>query len=130
MLPEADGEVVVHRLVIQEIFLDHVAAVAQAEHKIAEAVVGVELHDVPEDGAAADLDHRLGPEFGFLAQARAQSAAKNHYFHNRIRFHYERGLALAGMKNARVLTKVNAEPDPAPDWRLLIVSLGQRLDSA
>ena len=60
LLAEADGEVVVHRLVVQEIFLDHVAAIAEAEHEIAEPVVGVELHDVPQDRPAADLDHGLG----------------------------------------------------------------------
>ena len=42
VLPEADGEVVVHGLVVEEVFFDHVAAIAQAEHEVAEAVVGVE----------------------------------------------------------------------------------------
>ena len=30
--------------------------------------MGIELHDVPEDGETANLNHRFGPEFGFLAQ--------------------------------------------------------------
>jgi hypothetical protein len=34
----------------------------------------VVLHDVPEDRAAADLDHRLGLELGLLAQPRAEAA--------------------------------------------------------
>ncbi len=35
LLAQADREVVVHRLIIEEIFLDHVAAIAQAQHEIA-----------------------------------------------------------------------------------------------
>ena len=53
---EADCEVVVHRLVVQEVLLDHLAAVAEAEHEVSEAVVRVELHDVPEDWTASHLD--------------------------------------------------------------------------
>ena len=43
--------------------------------------MGVHLHDVPEDGTSADLDHRLRPEFGLLAESRSQAAAQNHHFH-------------------------------------------------
>ena len=72
---QGDGEIVVHRLVVEEVLLDHVAAIAEAEHELAEAVVGVVLHDVPEDRPPAHLDHRLGPELGLLAQSRSQSSA-------------------------------------------------------
>ena len=40
-LSEADREVVVHRLVVQEIFLDHVAAIAKAQYELVESVVSV-----------------------------------------------------------------------------------------
>src|SRR6185369_16494562 len=65
----------------QEIFLDHVAAIAEAEHEFSEAPMGIGLHDVPENGAAADLDHRLGAELGLLAQASPQASAQHDDFH-------------------------------------------------
>src|SRR4029077_18655647 len=77
---EAHGEVVVHGLVIQEIFFDGAALVAQAQNELTEAVVRVDLHDVPENGTAPDLYHGLGTELGLLAKTGAQSAAENHYF--------------------------------------------------
>ena len=46
-LAETYREVIVHRLVVEKIFLDHVAAVSKAQHEIVEAVVGIRLHDVP-----------------------------------------------------------------------------------
>jgi len=79
--PQADGEVVVHGLVIEEILPDDVAAVAQAQHEFAEPIVGIRLHDVPRDGAPADFDHRLGAEFRFFSQPRPYATAKYHHFH-------------------------------------------------
>src|ERR1035437_8920925 len=78
---KANGEIVVHRLVVQEVFLDHVAAVAEAEHELTEAVVGVRLHDVPKDRASAHVDQRFGPKFGFFAEAGAQASTQNDDFH-------------------------------------------------
>ena len=78
---QGDGEIVVHRLVVEEVLLDHVAAIAQAEDEVAEAVVGVDLHDVPEDRPPADLDHRLGPELGLLSQPGSDATAQDHDFH-------------------------------------------------
>ena len=78
---EADGEVVVHRLVVQKILLDHLAAVAEAEHEVSEAVMRVELHDVPENGTASHLDQGLRTELGLFAQARAESAAEDDCLH-------------------------------------------------
>ena len=52
--------------VVGEELLDDVALVAQADDEVVDAVLGVELEDVPEDGAAADFDHGLGTERWFL----------------------------------------------------------------
>ena len=78
--PQGDGEIVAHGLVIEEVLADDVAAIAQAEDEFAEAVVGIGLHDMPEDRPAAHLDHRFGAELGFLAQAGAEPAAEYHDF--------------------------------------------------
>ena len=44
-------------------------------------MVGIELHDVPEEGPAADLDHRLGPDVGFLRESAAETAGQYHRLH-------------------------------------------------
>jgi hypothetical protein len=42
--------------------------------------MGKDLHDVPKYRFASHLNHWLGSEFGFLAQAGSQSTTKNHDF--------------------------------------------------
>ena len=52
--------------VVGEVLLDYVTLVATADDEIVDPVGGVGLHNVPEDGLAADLDHRLGLQVGLL----------------------------------------------------------------
>ena len=52
--------------VVGEVLLDHVALVAEADHEVGEAVLAVDLHDVPEDRVLADLGHRLGLDLRLL----------------------------------------------------------------
>ena len=47
-------------LVVEEVVLDHLGAVAQAQHELGVTEVGVVAHDVPEDRTVADGHHRLG----------------------------------------------------------------------
>ena len=47
-------------LVVEEEVLDDVGLVAEAEDELLVAEVRVVAHDVPQHGAVADLDHRLG----------------------------------------------------------------------
>lgn len=56
--------------------------VSGTDDEVVVAVVAVELHDVPEDGLAAQIDHGLGLELGFFTDARAQTAGKNKSFHH------------------------------------------------
>src|SRR3712207_7472787 len=49
----------------------------RSDDELVDALAGVELHDVPEDRLAADLDHRLGPGGGLLAQPRAEAAGQD-----------------------------------------------------
>ena len=81
VLAHVEGHVGHVQEVVREILLDDVALVAAADHEIVDAVGGVDLHDVPQDGAAADLDHRLGPDGGFFAEARPKSAGEYDCFH-------------------------------------------------
>ena len=67
--------------VIGEILLDHIALVAAADDEFVDAMGGLDLQDVPQDWPAADLDHGLGFEMGFLGDPSAEAAGKNHCFH-------------------------------------------------
>src|ERR1017187_5501613 len=79
--PQVHGEVVIHGLIVEEVLFDGVSFVAQAQDELAEAVVGVDLHDVPEDGAATHLHHGFRAEFGLLAETRSQATAQNDDLH-------------------------------------------------
>ena len=67
--------------VIGEVLLDHVAAIAQADDEILDAVRKIDLHDVPKNRLAADLHHRLWPRNGFFSEAGAHAPGEYHGFH-------------------------------------------------
>jgi hypothetical protein len=62
--------------------------VAQAEHKSAEALIGVDADHVPEDRSPADLHERLRDRLRLLAQSRAPASAEDHdgLVHRRERY--------------------------------------------
>jgi len=68
-LAHVEGHVAHVQDVIGEVFLDVVAFVAAADDEIVDPVVGVQLHDVPKNRLAADLDHRLRFDLRFFAQS-------------------------------------------------------------
>ena len=78
---EADGKIVAHCLVLQKIVLDRIPAISETQHEFTEPIVRIQLHDVPQNGPATDLDHRLRPELGFLSQTGALPATENDHFH-------------------------------------------------
>jgi hypothetical protein len=80
---EVDGEVADELAVIEEVPLDHVALVPEAEHELIEALCGVGLHDVPEDRPPPDIQHRLGDELGLFPHASAEPTAEDHNLHRR-----------------------------------------------
>ena len=67
--------------VILKILLDDVALVAEADDEFIDAVMGIDLHDVPDDRHAADLDHRLRLDVGFLGKPRSKAAGEENCFH-------------------------------------------------
>src|ERR1035437_5147772 len=67
--------------IIGEILLDDIALVAAADHEIIGAMRRIDLYDVPENGFAADLDHRLGLEVARLGNAGAEPPARDDDFH-------------------------------------------------
>jgi len=52
--------------IVRKIFFDDIALVSEANDEFIEAVRLVDLHDVPDDRLAADLDHWFGPQMGFF----------------------------------------------------------------
>ena len=52
--------------VVREVFLDQVALVAAANNEVVYSVMGINFHDVPQDGFATNFDHGLGFEVSFL----------------------------------------------------------------
>jgi len=80
-LPQGDGEVVVVGRVVEEVLLDLLALVSGADHEVGDPVGGEELHEVPENRFAADLDHRLGTELGLLAHAGSETTCQQYGLH-------------------------------------------------
>ena len=68
--------------VVGEELLDDVALVSAADDEVIDAVLGVDLEDVPEDGAATDFDHGLGAEGGLFRDASAETAGEDYCFHS------------------------------------------------
>lgn len=57
--------------VVCEVLLDNVLLVSGTDDEIIVAVVAIELHDVPEDGLAAQFNHGLGLELAFFTNSSA-----------------------------------------------------------
>jgi len=76
--------IAVAHVVIMEVFLDHLALIAAGDDEILVPARGVDVHDVPEHGLAADFHHRLGPRGGLLGQPRAPPTGQNHGAHFRL----------------------------------------------
>lgn len=74
---EVDRQVVRELGLIEDVALDDVTLVPQSDDEIFKIVSRVVAHDVPQDRDAADLDHRLWSRFGFLRQARTESAGED-----------------------------------------------------
>src|SRR5262249_31719729 len=103
--------------VVGEILLDEIALVAEADDEVVEAVGGVDLHDVPQDRPAADLDHRLRTEMRLFADARAHAAGEDHDLH---------GLAPSARTLQSSLGRTTPGTTPPQPCRLTVSSIGSR----
>ena len=79
-IPQMDCEVIIHGFIVEEIFLDHLPPISQAQHELAVTVMGIELHDVPKYRFLADQDHRFWSELSLFAKTSSLAAAKNDDF--------------------------------------------------
>ena len=68
-------------IVVQKIILDKVGSVTQAENEVIVPVMGVLLHNMPEDRSVSDVYHRLGNGLRKFTQPHSLPATKQNYFH-------------------------------------------------
>ena len=78
---DAEGNVRHVQKVVGKVLFDEVALVAAADDKVIDAVLGIHLEDVPQNGVATNFDHRLGAGSGFFAKACAQATSQDDCFH-------------------------------------------------
>ena len=78
-----EGDVGDVQEVVGEVLLDDVALVSQADNEFVDALLRVQLEDVPQNGLAANLHHGLGADRVFFAKTRTETAGKNDRFHLR-----------------------------------------------
>ena len=71
-------------VVVEEVVLDDVGLVAEAEDEFLVPEVGVVLHHVPENRPVADVDHRLGDDLGVLLETHPQAAAEEYDLHELV----------------------------------------------
>ena len=57
VLADVERHVCLVEVIVRKVFLEEIALVAEAHHELVQPVPGVDLHDVPDDRLAADLDH-------------------------------------------------------------------------
>jgi hypothetical protein len=68
--------------VILKVLLDDVAFVTETDDELIDPVVGIDLHDMPDDRHAADLDHRFWLGVCFLGESRSEAPRKKNCFHH------------------------------------------------
>src|SRR4029453_11560093 len=82
LAPSGEGEVVGQALVVvEEVPLDDVATVAEAEDELVVPKWRVLLHQVADERPVANVHHRLGDGFGVLPQPGAETTAEEHHLH-------------------------------------------------
>lgn len=78
---EIKGDVATMEEVVGEIFFDDVSFVSQENDKIVVSILGVDLHDMPENRMAANLHHRFWDDAGLFSKACTHTTCKDEDFH-------------------------------------------------
>jgi len=76
-----EGDIGVVKEVVGKVFLNHITFVAAAYNEVIKTIMGIDLHDVPEDGFATYLHHGFGTCSAFFTYSCAESPGKKYYFH-------------------------------------------------
>src|SRR5258706_9380857 len=75
------SDIAILEKIIREIAFDDVPAESATDEEILDTAGGIYLHDVPQNGLAADLNHRLRTQVTFLADSCALAPCENYGFH-------------------------------------------------
>ena len=65
---ERHGKILIQAIKVKKISLDLLSLVTQGENEFVETVLGIVLHDMPEDGLSSDWDHGFRAVFCLFAQ--------------------------------------------------------------
>ncbi|MNV80243.1 hypothetical protein D3C71_1738380 [compost metagenome] len=68
-------------IIVGKILLDHIAFIAEADHKVVKPVVRVHFHNMPKNRLLPNLNHRLRPQMRFLTDTSAVASCQNNGFH-------------------------------------------------
>ena len=66
VVADVEGDIGHVQKVIRKILFDHIAFEPTANHKVIHTIMRIDLHDVPQNRFAADLNHRLRFQVRFL----------------------------------------------------------------
>src|SRR5258708_13815747 len=72
---EIYGDIAVGHVVAEKIIFRHLALVAQRQDELLQPMVGIAVHDVPDDRLSPDFHHRLGFNHGLFRQPSPQPSA-------------------------------------------------------
>ena len=67
--------------VIGKKLLHHILLISQADDEFMESILGIVLHNVPQNRPLANLDHGLGLQMAFLADPGSESPCQYYNFH-------------------------------------------------
>ena len=81
---EVEGDVRGVQKIVRKIFLDDMLLVARADDEFVEAVGGIELHDVPQNGHPPQLHHGLGAVLALVADPGSESPCQNDNLHGNL----------------------------------------------
>ena len=82
-------------VVVEEVLLDHLRPVSEAEDELLVAPGGVVPHDVPQHRPVTDPEHRLGDPLRLLAHPDPEPAAEDHDLHRATAFAPDAGVELS-----------------------------------
>jgi len=69
-----------------KIFFYHFSFISQAENKFSKPIMGIDLHDMPQNGPVTDLNHGFGFKLGLFPEPGSKTSAEDYYWD--IRIHY------------------------------------------
>src|ERR1051326_2975386 len=69
--------------IVREVLLDHVSFVSTADDEIANPIMGIDFHDVPENRLPAYFDHRFRLEVRLFRDSSPESSGEYDGLHKR-----------------------------------------------